>query len=178
MWRFEFHCPAPVVGTDYSQMKQFLLEFQKIRDIYEGCFSKSGLICVTGVFERCPFVRLHRDSWRSGLAEVFFSVWTESRSSGRICYNIHAMKMRHFKGHVISSRDFAYDFRNRFKALSSSWPNVRVDFGPLTLMQGWIELRDESLERDVLGLMNLFAAVCPIIDQLLEERIASVRQRR
>jgi hypothetical protein len=34
------------------------------------------------------------------------------------------------------------------------------------------------LERDVLGLMNLFAAVCPIIDQLLEERIAPVRQRR
>jgi hypothetical protein len=47
MWRFEFHCPAPVVGTDYSLMKQFLIEFQKIRDIYDKVASqKSGMICV------------------------------------------------------------------------------------------------------------------------------------
>jgi hypothetical protein len=86
--------------------------------------------------------------------------------------------MRQFKGHVITSRDFASDFRKSFKAMSNSWPNIRVDYGPLTLMQGWIEFREESFERDVLGLMSQFAAVCPIIDRLLEERIAPVRQRR
>jgi hypothetical protein len=170
-----------VSNSTAPQMNQFLIEFQKIRNIYNKvAFQNSGLICVTGMFEGCPFVRLHRDSWKTGPAEVFFSVWTDkaSRDSGRIHYNIHALKMRQFKGHVISSRDFANNFRKNFKALSSSWPNIRVDYGPLNLMQGWIELRDESFERNVLGLMSQFAAVCPIIDQLLEERIAPVRQRR
>jgi hypothetical protein len=86
--------------------------------------------------------------------------------------------MRQFKGHVVTSRDFADDFRKNFRSVSGSWPNVRVDFGPLNLMQGWIEFREESFERDVLGLLSQFAAVCRIIDRLLEERIVPGRQRR
>ena len=162
-------------------MKQFLIEFQKIRDSYDKVDSqKSRLICITSVFEGCPQIRLHRDSWISGSSEIFFSVWTDkdSPTGGRIHYNIHALKIRQFKGHVITSRDFAADFRKNFKALSGSWPNVRVDYGPMNLMQGWIEFREENFERDVLELMRRFAAVCPIIDGLLEERIAPVRQRR
>jgi hypothetical protein len=162
-------------------MKQFLIEFQKVRDIYDKVASqKSGLICSTSVFEGCPQVTLHRDSWKSGTAGIFFSIWTDndSRNTGRIHYNIHALKMREFKGHVITSRDFADDFRKNFKALSSSWPNVRVDYGPLNLMQGWIVFREDSFERDVLRLMSQFATVRPIIDRLLEERIAPVRLRR
>jgi hypothetical protein len=162
-------------------MEEFLEEFKKIKGIYDKAASlKSGLVCVTSVFEGCPGIRLHRDSWISGKAGIFFSVWTDqdSRSTGRLHYNIHALKLRQLKTYVITSRAFAGDFRKHFKALDKSWPNIRVDFGPLTLMQGWIEFRDESLERDVLGLMSQFAAVCPIIDQLLEERIAPVRQRR
>ena len=162
-------------------MKQFLSEFQKIRDLYDKDTSQqTGLTCVTGEFEGCPFVKLHRQAWISGTSGVFFSVWADkdSRNSGRIHYNIHALKMRQFKFHVITSRDFANDFRKKFKTVSNSWPNVRVDYGPLNLMQGWIEFRQESFESDVLGLMHRFAAIGPIIDRLLEERIAPVRQRR
>jgi hypothetical protein len=162
-------------------MKQFLTDFQKIRDIYDKAVSpKSRLICVTGVFEECPYVRLHRDSWMSGPAEIFFSVWTDkdSRGGGRVHYNIHALKLRQFKSHVITSRNFADDFRKNFKVLSSTWPNVSVDYGPLNLMQGWIEFREESFESDVLRLMSHFAGICPVIDRLLEERIAPVRLRR
>jgi hypothetical protein len=162
-------------------MEQFLIEFQKIRNVYDKADSgKSGLICVTGVFEGCPFVRLHRQSWISGTSGIFFSVWADkdSRHSGRIHYNIHALKMRQFKFHVITSRDFAADFRKNFGTLVDSWPNVRTDYGPLNLMQGWIEFRKDSFENDVHGLMKQFAPVCRIIDKLLEERITSVRQRR
>jgi hypothetical protein len=45
-------------------------------------------------------------------------------------------------------------------------------------MQGWIDLREDTFERDVLRLMNQFAEIRPIVDRLLEERIAPVRQRR
>lgn len=162
-------------------MKEFLDAFKKIKGIYDKADSlKSGLICVTSVFEGCPGVRLHRDPWISGKAGVFFSVWTDkdSRSTGRVHYNIHALKLRQLKTYVITSRAFADDFRKHFKALHKSWPNVRVDYGPLNLMQGWIDLREDTFERDVLRLMNQFAEIRPIVDCLLEERIAPVRQRR
>ncbi|HET9132378.1 MAG TPA: hypothetical protein VFO86_15590 [Terriglobia bacterium] len=162
-------------------MKQFLTEFQKIKEIYDKSESrKSRLICATGVFGDCPFVKLYRDSWMSGTSGVFFSVWAnkDSLTTGHIHYNIHALKMRQFKFHVITSRDFASAFRKKFKPFSSPWPNVCVDYGPLNLMEGWIEFREESFERDVLGLMIQFAAICRIIDRLLEERIAPVRQPR
>jgi hypothetical protein len=162
-------------------MKQFFDEFKKIKGIYDRAVSaKSGLVCVIGVFEGCPYVRLHRDSWISGKAGIFFSVWTDqdSRSTGRVHYNIHALKLRQLKTYVITSRAFADDFRKHFKALDKSWPNVRVDYGPLNLMQGWIDLREDTFERDVLRLMNQFAEIRPIVDRLLEERIAPVRQRR
>jgi hypothetical protein len=170
-----------VSNSSTLQMKQFLIEFQKIRNIYDRVATpQSGLLCITRVFEGCPGLRLYRDSWKSGTAEIFFAVWTddESRNSGRIHYNIHALKMRQFKFHVITSRDFAADFRKNFGTLVDSWPNVRTDYGPLNLMQGWIEFRKDSFENDVHGLMKRFAPVCQIIDRLLEERMTSVRQRR
>jgi heme-degrading monooxygenase HmoA len=79
--------------------------------------------------------------------------------------------------HWIQESPALPDWQEAYRRMVT-WPNINVDYGPLNLMQGWIELRDESFERDVLGLMSQFAAVCPIIDQLLEERIAPVRQRR
>ena len=162
-------------------MKQFLDEFQKIKRIYDKTASpKSGLVCVTKVFEGCPGVRLHRNSWISGTAGVFFSVWTDkdSESSGRLHYNIHALKMRQLKTQAVTSRNFADDFRKNFKPHSKSWPNVRMDYGPQNLMQGWIEFRPKTFEPDVLTLMNQFSEISPIIDQLLEERIAPVPRGR
>lgn len=162
-------------------MKDFLTEFQNIKNIYDKSVPrKSGLVCVTGVFERCPYVRLHRDSWISGKSGVFFSVWTDkdSESSGRLHYNIHALKLRQLSSYAITSRNFADNFRKAFKALSKSWPNVRVDYGPLNLMQGWIEYREKTFVPDVFRLMDQFDEICPIIDWLLEERIAPVRRRR
>lgn len=52
----------------------------------------------------------------------------------RVFYNIRALKLRELEGYAITSRDFARDFRDRFEAMRDQWPNVRVDFGPATLM--------------------------------------------
>jgi len=179
--RFGSQNHAWLTALERWHMKQFLAEFEKIKSTYEKSTSgRPGLICVTGIFEGCPYVRLHRDSWLSGKAAIFFSVWTDkdSESNGRLHYNIHALKLREFKFHVITSRNFADSFRKAFKTLAKSWPNVRIDYGPLNLMEGWVEYRESSFDSDVLALMNQFSEIAPVIDRLLEERIAPVRPRR
>ena len=49
-----------------------------------------------------------------------------------------------------------------------AWPNVSLDYWPLTLMEGWIEADSVDFERDVLDLMSAFQCLSPLIDRLLE----------
>ena len=105
-------------------------------------------------------------------AGVFFSVWVDAKGlkQGRAFYNIHALKLRSLEGHAIQSRDFASAFRAGFTASASEWPNVSTDYGPQTLMQGWIELDAVRLESDVAALVRRFVALAPLIDTLLDQR--------
>jgi hypothetical protein len=54
--------------------------------------------------------------------------------------------------------------------MCSLWPNVSVDYGPLTLMEGWIEVDSVHFEGDVLVLMERFQSLSSLIDRLLESR--------
>jgi len=162
-------------------MKHFLAGFQKIKTAYVSSDNgKSGLRCATNEFEGCLGVRLYRDAWMSGKSGIFFSVWAapDTESNGKLHYNIHALKLRQLKSYVITSRNFAEQFRKGFETIHKSWPNVGVDHGPLNLMQGWIEYREKTFEPDVLRLLRQFSEITPIIDRLLAERIAPVRRRR
>jgi len=91
-------------------------------------------------------LKLYKKSWAnpspdvlSEATRIFFSVWlTESSiKNQRLHYNIHALKLRHLQGYHIQSRKFAAAFRARFKAVQHHWPNVEVNCGPLTLMEGF-----------------------------------------
>jgi hypothetical protein len=81
------------------------------------------------------------------------------------------LKLRQLAGYSITSRDFANDFRNGLASMRKTWPNVSMDHGPLTLMQGWIEIRSNSFERDILVLMEGFQRLSLLIDRLLESRL-------
>jgi hypothetical protein len=48
--------------------------------------------------------------------------------------------------------------------------NVSADYGPLTLMQVWIEVDLNRFEKDTLVLMERFEHISPLIDRLLESR--------
>ncbi len=102
---------------------------------------------------------------------IFFSVWVDAESLGRnrAKYNIHALKLRMLRGYSITSRDFASDFRQSFAAYSSGWPNVSVQHGPLTLMQGCSAIGQDG-ETDLLALLNRFEPLGALIDRLLEAR--------
>lgn len=90
--------------------------------------------------------------------------------TGVLNYNIHALKLRQLTGYSIKSRDFAEAFRSRFKPFENKWPNVSVDFGPLTLMQGWVSIDIENPENEIAGLAHQFLEIQFIIDELLKER--------
>jgi hypothetical protein len=106
---------------------------------------------------------------RSG---IFFSVWFDGDAEpvNRAKYNIHALKLRQLRGYKITSRDFAEEFRKRFRRAARHWPNVSTEFGPQTLMQGWIDVVATTFEADVVRYMNRFLEISPIIDELLEKR--------
>jgi len=158
--------------------KSFSDEFHKIKLEYEkSAFGKPGLTCSTRTFEGCPALSLQKDSWTSDPARIFFSVWTDGNAAThRVHYNIHAFKLRQFKGHVITSRGFADEFRKHFRNLREDWPNVNTDLGPLNLMQGWIHFSEATFPRDVLLLMTRFEKVSAIIDRMLEKRMIPHRR--
>jgi hypothetical protein len=54
--------------------------------------------------------------------------------------------------------------------MRDAWPNVSVDYGPQTLMQGWIEMVPKHFEKDTLVLLERFKPVSRLIDCLLESR--------
>jgi len=138
-----------------------------------------GLICKQGSYKDCSVLKLQKASWTNDPMDrvqnksgIFFSIWVNEASTRktRTNYNIHALKLRQLEGYSIASRDFANDFRNGFASMRNAWPNVSVEYGPLTLMQGWIEVDSNGLGTYILTLMERFEHLSPLIDRLLESR--------
>jgi hypothetical protein len=108
----------------------------------------------------------------AGQSGIFFSVWVdeEAHKNRQVLYNIHALKLRNLPGYSIQSREFVAAFRARLARQKAIWPHISVDYGPQTLMQGWIALDDARLEQDVAKLINQFVPLAAVIDDLLEQR--------
>ena len=163
---------------DSANLQELNRVFAKIKARF-GDRNQYGLICKQGCYTGCCVLKLQKALWtndpmdqvqnRSG---IFFSVWSneDSLRQRRVIYDIHALKLRQLEGYAITSRDFARDFRKSFESLRRDWPNVSVDYGPLTLMKGWIGSESNSLQEDVLIMMERFARLSPLIDGLLESR--------
>lgn len=123
-----------------------------------------GLDVRVGEYLGCPVLKIDKPAWnnRGEVAipgEIFFSIWMNEKR--RLCYNIHALKLRHLTAYKLQSREFAIAFRARFD--SDGWPNVSVDFGPQTLMQGWITGEDE-----INAIIQRFCQMVALIDELVQ----------
>jgi hypothetical protein len=163
-----------------SVVQQFRAVFPEIKARFDERQSSSeGLICKQGFYKDCAVLKLQKTSWTNDRMDqvrnetgVFFSVWVDKKaaSKSQANYNIHALKLRRLKSYSITSRNFADDFRKCFASMHSAWPNVSVDYGPLTLMQGWIGVNMNRPEKQILVLMERFKQVSPLIDRLLEAR--------
>lgn len=148
-----------------------------VKNIPRKQFDEAGLeISVHEVMESIA-LKIYKPKWSGDLqspltskSRIFFSVWVNDKTNKeeKLYYNIHALKLRELKGYKISSRDFAEKFRNRFIEKQNDWENVSIDFGPLTLMEGWLDLNAETIHNDVLDLSRKFLKISPIIEDTLK----------
>jgi len=158
--------------------QQFSAAFANIKARFDKQ-KRDGLICKQGFYNDCLVLKLQKSSWTNDPMDcvenktgIFFSLWIDKKGAaqGRAKYNIHALKLRHLEAYSITSRDFANDFRKHFASLRDVWPNVSVAYGPLTLMQGWIQVDPKRLETDAWVLLERFQHLSSLIDRLLRSR--------
>jgi hypothetical protein len=132
---------------------------------------KKDLVIEVGHWLNSVVLRLSKPRWSNkpltrpqADTAIFFSVWTNN--DHRLLYNIHALKLRKLQGYKLESRKFAEAFRAKFASYAHYWPNVSVDFGSLTLMEGWKDTTDP--ESDVAALAARFLEIDHLIDELLD----------
>lgn len=124
----------------------------------------------------CVCLKIYKRAWATpnenplqARSRIFFAVWIsdESIAGQTMFYNIHAFKLRHLSGYNIESRKFAALFRTNFTPFKAQWPNVSVEYGPLTLMKGYVKTDADHFEAEILQLANRFFSIAPLIDSTL-----------
>ncbi|MGC4104327.1 hypothetical protein [Ferruginibacter sp.] len=138
---------------------------------------KLQLEAAVGIVLDSVFLKLYKKTWVNDMEDplnaatrIFFSVWINEKTAeqNRVYYNIHAFKLRQLKGYDISSRDFAEQFRKKFRKVQQRWQNVSVQYGPLTLMEGWVELDAAHIEQTVKTLAVNFMQIAHLVDDTLK----------
>jgi hypothetical protein len=156
----------------------YLNKFQKAADKLDKklLYKKQVESAVVLYGKDCVVLKLYKRSWANqsqdpltSNSRIFFSVWISDSSikEHKILYNIHALKLRQLKGYSIQSRKFADSFRGSFKAFEHKWKNVSVNFGPLTLMEGWLKIDPGNFQNEILELANNFLGIDHLVDDTL-----------
>ena len=152
------------------------MEFQTAANqIDKNLLAQKQLKVWPGKLLNCDVLKIYKNAWANpskdpvtSPSRIFFSIWVDPDNKHQLFYNIHALKLRQLKGFKIESRKFAETFRKEFKPFSHKWENVSTDFGPLTLMQGFVTLEQKTFLHEVLKLSNNFLGIEQLIDQTLD----------
>ncbi|MCS3868753.1 hypothetical protein J3D55_001669 [Chryseobacterium ginsenosidimutans] len=151
---------------------------QALQNVPKKEFEDIGLtLSVEEVLESIA-LKIYKAEWSNDFqsplnskSRIFFSVWVHDKTiqERKLYYNIHALKLRELKGYKISSRNFAEKFRTQFVEHQKDWKNVSVNFGPLTLMEGWIDLNLDTIQNDISDLAHKFLKISSLIDDTLSD---------
>lgn len=143
---------------------------------------KQGLVCKQLQFEdnECFPLYLAKQHWTNRFDEerestigIFCGIWVTPTllRKKQFAYNIHAKSLRKLPGYKLTSRKFANDFRSLVRSQVSQWPNISLEHGPLTLLQGkeTCELNSfaEKVEERIFGFVDIHQH----IDNLLESSL-------
>ena len=153
---------------------QYLYQFQDTANqLDKKILKQKGLEVAVGITLESVYLKLYKKSWANpsqdpltSTSRIFFSIWVNEATLAeeKLFYNIHALKLRQLHGYKIESRKFADTFRALFKTLEDQWPNVSTQFGPLTLIEGWLPLDIPSLPHQLTRLADIFSTLEPLID--------------
>lgn len=157
----------------------YLEKFRKSADqIDKKMLRKKHLEINIGVTLNSVVLKLYKTEWTNDKTDpinaktrIFFAIWVndETIKRNKVFYNIHALKLRELNGYSITSRAFANSFREDFMKFERNWKNVSVEFGPLTLMEGWEHFKNENLENSILKLADNFLSIEYLIDKTLKK---------
>lgn len=160
-------------------LENYLHKFENAVNAFDKKeLEKSGLEIQTGIWLNSVVLRLQKKHWANNPNEkphsgsaIFMGIWIDQKAFSKkiLKYNIHALKLRQLNGYALQSRTFANSFREKFKEFEQNWENVSIQFGPQTLMEGWIPLNDEIIHEDILNLIYNFIELTPFIDETLLE---------
>lgn len=160
-------------------LKQYLKLFREAAgQVNKNILREQQIELAVGKVLDSVFLKLYKKSWANSPGDpltaetrIFFSVWVNEKTlqEQKMYYNIHALKLRKLKGYAIESRKFASVFRAGFERYRNKWPNVAVDLGPLTLMEGWVKTDDEKMPEQVTMLANNFLEIAHLIDEALAQ---------
>lgn len=141
--------------------------------------ARNELVCKAMPHDDSAVFYLAKNEWTNRLVKkagedtqgVFCSLWTNAEliKQGRFSYNIHSLKLHALPACRLTSRKFAEDFRNAVKDRIREWPNVRTDYGPLTLLQGYELCELDDFSTKARERVEAFASISGIIDALFEQ---------
>lgn len=150
------------------------------KQIERPLLAEKQLEIAVGVYQNSYYLKVFKNSWANSTpnaltadARIFFSVWADEHSlkTSALNYNIHALKLRKLDGYSITSRAFAATFRKDFEKYAGEWENVSVAFGPLTLMQGWVNIPLSNYQNEIVQLAYKFLKIEHLIDNNLTRYI-------
>lgn len=156
----------------------YLHKFQQSAEKLDKTLIKEKQLQVyAGITLDSVVLKLYKKEWANDKIDpinsktrIFFAIWVNDKTikQNKIFYNIHALKLRELKGYSIISGDFVHNFREGFKKFEHNWNNVSVNFGPLTLMEGWEPFKKENLENIIVKLAINFLKMDYLIDETLK----------
>jgi hypothetical protein len=167
-----------------KEFEDFQEVFQRIRRrVLDDPRFREDFVCKAGLWPDAEepgavVLKLLKRHWSNDVAEtmvstsgIFFSIWIdrEALRKGRLRYNLHALKLRRLDGYSLESRKFATAFRRAFSPMLQAWPNVKMEFGPQTLFEGYVAIPAAEMEPAIWKLVEAFLPLGKVIDCLLAE---------
>jgi hypothetical protein len=159
-------------------MQNYLAVFNTLKSERAAEFhAQHGLTIKTGEGLGAVMLKLIKPSWTTDSPSellntngLFFSVWidAECEAAGIARFNLHAKKLRAIKGERFAAREFARGFRVQAQDEVAAFPNWKYPKGPITLFEGHVALNVGTLKQETSDLMDKFATLTPVLDQLLD----------
>lgn len=138
---------------------------------------KYGLICRQMQFGNEAPLYLGKSDWtnrfdqdRDSTIGVFCSIWVSDKllQKRQFAYNIHSKAISKLPGYKLMPRKFANDFRQLVESSVVQWPNIRLDYGPSTLLEGRDTCEPDSFAANVEARISGFVDIHHHIDSLLK----------